>query len=70
MTFGERLRRHRRARGWTQYRLAVKARLQQNHLSKLESGQIRRPTWATVQALALALDLSTDTLRDTAPAPP
>src|SRR5712691_9544998 len=57
--FGDLLRRHRLAAGLTQELLAARARLSAHGIQKLEHGNTR-PYRATVQRLALALELSTD----------
>src|SRR5438876_9003639 len=57
--FGELLRQHRLAAGLTQERLAARARLSAHGIQKLEHGTTR-PYRATVQRLALALELSAD----------
>src|SRR5216683_3934710 len=60
-TFGELLRRHRLASGLTQELLAARAGLSAHGIQKLEHGTTR-PYRATVQRLALALELSPDDL--------
>src|SRR5438309_3809317 len=57
--FGELLRQHRLAAGLTQDSLAARARLSAHGIQKLEHGTTR-PYRATVQRLALALELSPD----------
>src|SRR3981081_2427687 len=57
--FGELLRQHRLAAGLTQESLAARARLSAHGIQKLEHGTTR-PYRATVQRLALALELSPD----------
>ena len=57
--FGDLLRQHRLAAGLTQEALAARARLSAHGVQKLEHGTTR-PYRATVQRLALALDLSPD----------
>ena len=58
-TFGELLRQHRLAAGLTQELLAARAGLSAHGILKLEHGTTR-PYRATVQRLALALELSAD----------
>src|SRR6266851_3240961 len=57
--FGELLRRHRLAAGLTLERLAARAGLSAHGIQKLEHGTTR-PYRASVQRLALALELSAD----------
>src|SRR5260221_9875817 len=59
VAFGDLLRQHRLAAGLTQGSLAARARLSAHGIQKLEHGTTR-PYRATVQRLALALDLSPD----------
>lgn len=63
MTFGEKIKELRSARGWTQNELATRAGLQLPLIQKLEQGRTQDPQWATVQALARALGVKTDELR-------
>ena len=46
--------------------LAVRTGLSRTSIYNLENGE-DRPTWETVQNLAAALGVSTDTFRDTVP---
>jgi transcriptional regulator with XRE-family HTH domain len=55
-SFGERLKQLREEEGLTQVELAAAAGLHRFAVAKLEVGS-RQPTWATVQALARALDV-------------
>ena len=57
-SFGGRLRRARRAAGFTQEELAVRAGLTPNAVGALERGEHRHPYPATVRALVAALGLS------------
>jgi predicted ATPase/transcriptional regulator with XRE-family HTH domain len=57
-SFGDLLRRHRLAAGLTQASLAERARLSVEAISTLERGSRRRPTQATLELLAGALELS------------
>src|SRR5712691_7269031 len=57
--FGDLLRQHRLAAGLTRESLAARARLSAHGIQKLEHGTTR-PYRATLQRLALALDLSPD----------
>jgi transcriptional regulator with XRE-family HTH domain len=61
-TFGHRLRELREARGWSQQDLAIKAGITQSGISYLEIGK-KDPGWETVQALARALEVSTEDFR-------
>src|SRR5215213_1300825 len=56
--FGERLRVARESAGLTQEELAERAGLSLNAISALERGYRRHPYPTTIQALAVALDLS------------
>src|SRR5262245_1915025 len=58
LTFGELLRRHRDAAGFTQEELAERTGLSVMAISMLERGERRRPQAYTVQKLAEALGLS------------
>lgn len=51
---------------WTPYRLAKLAGIGPTHLYALLAGK-SIPSWPVVQALAKALDVSTDELRDSDP---
>jgi transcriptional regulator with XRE-family HTH domain len=67
-SFGGRLRELRGAAGLTQQALADLAGMHRQGVNKLEAGD-REPTWASVQALARALGVSTEAFQDEAPAP-
>lgn len=54
--FAARLRSLREAKGWTQTELAEKAGLTKDGVAHLEQGR-RSPAWATVLALAAALEV-------------
>jgi transcriptional regulator with XRE-family HTH domain len=56
-TFGRRLKELREQAGLTQPQLADKAKLSKAGIADLEQGR-REPSWATVQALAAALEVS------------
>src|SRR4051794_24110366 len=58
LTFGDLLRRHRRAAGLSQEALAERARLSARAISDLERGVKHAPRPTTVQLLAQALPLS------------
>jgi transcriptional regulator with XRE-family HTH domain len=58
-TFADRLRALREKAGLSAYRLAFYAGLTKQAVSRLERGQAQ-PSWATVQALAKALEVPTD----------
>src|SRR5918998_1192277 len=59
-SFGARLRRLREAAGLTQEKLASRAGLSPDAVSRLERGQRKHPYPHTVRALADALDLAED----------
>ena len=59
--FGERVRRYRNDRGWTQAQLAKAASLSKTTVSRLERG-LDRPLEKTTRALATALGVETDRL--------
>jgi transcriptional regulator with XRE-family HTH domain len=52
---GATVRRLRRRQSLTQMQLAARARLDQGHLSQIESGARPNPGWMTLQKLARAL---------------
>jgi transcriptional regulator with XRE-family HTH domain len=54
---GKAIRQLREARGMTQEALAQEAGITVGHMSMIERGH-SNPTWATVKAVAVALDLS------------
>ena len=60
-TFGRRLAAARRARGWTQEKLADRAGLSRGTVSVHELAR-HKPQWDTVHALAAALDMTQDEL--------
>ena len=62
MTFGERMRRERESRGWTQKQLAEKAGVPQETISRLETGKHRGPHIDVAVRLAKALKVSLDYL--------
>lgn len=64
--FGERLKRLRDEVGWTQAQLAEAAGLHLRAITKLENG-VNEPGWATVIALARALEITPDAFLLTAP---
>jgi transcriptional regulator with XRE-family HTH domain len=55
-TFASRLRQLRDQAGWSQAELARRAGLHREGVGQLERG-VREPAWATVQALARALEI-------------
>jgi predicted ATPase/DNA-binding XRE family transcriptional regulator len=57
-TFGDQLRHHRRARGWTQEELAERAQLSRLAIQALEAGRRQTPRSDTVRLLADALGLA------------
>lgn len=59
---GETIRRRRKARGWSQQALADAAGISQNYVSDIERGK-RTGTLDILQAIATALDLTLDELR-------
>jgi transcriptional regulator with XRE-family HTH domain len=61
--FAGRLKGLREKAGLSQYALAKRSGLTKQAISRLEIGN-REPNWLTIQLLALALDLSTEDLRD------
>ena len=62
MTFGQRLRELRKAKGLTQEELAQKAAISSTYVSKLETGVMHSPRQKVILALAKALGAnSTDT---------
>lgn len=66
---GERIRKLRRERNWTQKKLGQMAGIDQNNISQYESGKIT-PTRRTVDRLAEIFELSPDELLAEAPAEP
>ena len=54
--FGEHVRRRRKARGWTQERLAEQAKLDRTYISGVERG-VRNPTLLIAAAIAEALEV-------------
>jgi transcriptional regulator with XRE-family HTH domain len=61
-SFATRLRELRMQRGWTQEQLAEKVGTSKCAVGHWEQG-VREPNWSKVVALALALDVSTEALR-------
>ena len=61
---GEQIKEWREKRGLTQQGLAEAAGISVSVVSKLEQGTITDPHWSVVQALANALGVGTDQLRD------
>jgi predicted ATPase/transcriptional regulator with XRE-family HTH domain len=59
--FGEQLRRHREAAGYSQEQLAERAGLSANAIGALERGERKRPYPDTLRRLAQALDLGEET---------
>lgn len=62
-TIAARLRAALDSREWTAYRLACESGVQQSAISKILSGERLDPQWSTVQKLADALGVTTDSLR-------
>ena len=62
MTLGERLRRLRMARRWSQRELAERAGVRQALISQLESGKQQDTTSTNVRKLAFALGVTVDYL--------
>lgn len=62
-TFSSRLRALRAEAGLSQAALAERAGLTTLGVSQLETGRRRDPSWQTVQALAAALEVSTEAFR-------
>jgi transcriptional regulator with XRE-family HTH domain len=58
------IRKRREELGLTQAELAKRAGIGQPYISKIESGAIRSPSHATIQALSLALGMGSDGLMD------
>lgn len=48
--------------GLTQVELAAIAAVDQRHISNLETGRVRNPSWDVVRRLSQALDVPPDTL--------
>ena len=65
-TFGELLRRHRIARGFTQEALAEHAAISSTAVAALERGRRRAPRLSTLRQIARALDLDPDELAEMA----
>lgn len=59
---GERLRKAREARGWSQSALARRAGLTPGHINQIESGHRANPNSETIEALVQALGVSADWL--------
>jgi transcriptional regulator with XRE-family HTH domain len=68
-TFAERLKALRESAGLTQAALAERAGMNPFGVAKLEQG-VREPTWATVQALCKALNISCEEFLDDAAGTP
>lgn len=58
-TFGQRLRSHREAKGWTQYRLAKEAHIHRSYVAQLEDGE-KLPGWDVVRRLADVLGIGVE----------
>mgnify|MGYP001559996139 FL=1 len=58
-TFGQRLRRYRTTKGFSQRLLAHNAGVDHTYLSKIENGKTDPPSYRTVKTLARCLDLDT-----------
>lgn len=54
----------REAKGWTRCRLTRTAGVSNSVVALIEEGRRLDPAWSTVQALATALGVPTDALRD------
>jgi transcriptional regulator with XRE-family HTH domain len=59
-----RLRELREQRGWTRCRLTRTSGVSNSVVALIEEGRRLDPAWSTVQALARALDVPTDTFRE------
>ncbi len=59
---GRRVREIRQARGWTQSDLVQASGLSLSYITKLESGYVRSPQWATIQRLATVLEVPVERL--------
>ena len=66
---GERIRKLRRERNWTQKQLGQMTDIDQNNISQYESGKIR-PTRRTIERLAEIFSISADELLAEDPAEP
>lgn len=60
-TLGDRIQKARKAKGWTQVKLAAKLGIDQTALSKYETGQ-REPSAGLVAQLSCVLNMTTDYL--------
>lgn len=61
-TFGQRLRLHREAKGWTQYRLAKEAQIHRSYVAQIEDGE-KVPGWEIVTRLADVLGVEVGEFR-------
>jgi transcriptional regulator with XRE-family HTH domain len=59
--FGQVLRKHRLAAGWSQEQLGLESGVQRNFISLIETGQ-NQPTITTIFKLAVALDIKASKL--------
>lgn len=59
---GERIKQYRKKMGWSQQKLAEKAGVAYNVITKLEQGIAKQPTIQTVTKIADAFDVSIDKL--------
>jgi len=62
MRLGERIKKYRKKMGWSQQKLAEKAGLSYNVITKLEQGLAKQPTIQTVVKIANAFGISLDKL--------
>ncbi|MFC1485389.1 helix-turn-helix domain-containing protein [bacterium] len=58
----ENVKKYRKLKGWSQQKLADKAKISYNALTKLEQGKAKHPTIQTVVKIANALGVSVDEL--------
>lgn len=54
----------RKSKGLNRYRLAKNSRVSQSHLTRIEDGRVKHPTFAVMIAIADALDVSLDELAE------
>lgn len=56
--WGDRVRRYRRIRGWTQHELADRAGIDRRYVGRIEASEVGNPEPETVKRLASALNVS------------
>lgn len=64
MTVGERLRRYREEKGWSQSDLSRVSQVAQPTISAIEGGSNRAPTGETIHRLAKALEVTMEALME------